>query len=247
MASDIAVGFDFDHTLGIDNKLERTVALEILARLAAERGVAYDAAEASRAMDETLASYRAGREAVETGVAGFLVRFVPGLGRAAVDEAQSFREAVVERVPEFVTALPQAQEMLDALDTLGIPYAILSNGWSPLQEEKARAIGFRGPVFVSERIGERKPARAAFESLAAHFDRRRASACGTSATIPRPTPSGALAAGMQSVWFDWEGRTYPQDAPRPNHVIHGLGELAPLLQGRSDAAANRRRMTDRSA
>ena len=33
MASDFAVGFDFDHTLGIDNKLERTVALDMLASL----------------------------------------------------------------------------------------------------------------------------------------------------------------------------------------------------------------------
>ena len=237
MRSDIAVGFDFDHTLGLDHHLEHAVALEMLARIAAERGVAYDAEAASRAMDDTLASYRAGRENVETAVAGFFLRFVPGLGREAVDEAQGFRDAAVGRVPEFVTALPQANETLAALDALGIPYAILTNGWSPLQEEKARAIAFRGPVFVSERIGERKPSPGAFEVMLRHFElpRERVWYVGDD---PEGDVAGARGAGLTAVWFDWEARVYPQGIAPPDRTIRALGELVALLQGRADAAAN---------
>ena len=237
METDIAVGFDFDHTLGVDNKLERTVALEILARLAKEREIAYDPDVASRAMDETLVVVRSGKESVEAGIAGFLARFAPGLGRVTLDEAQSFRETVVERAPSFVVALPNAQELLAALDDRGIRYAILTNGWSPLQEEKARLIGFRGSVFVSERIGVRKPSREAFEMLVNHFEMplERIWYVGDD---PEIDCAPARAFGMTSVWLDWEGRVYPAELDRPDHTIHSLAELPGLIQGRSDTAAN---------
>ncbi|MBD5655297.1 MAG: HAD family hydrolase [Candidatus Eremiobacteraeota bacterium] len=237
MPPQIAIGFDFDHTLGLDNKVERTVALDILARLASANEVTYDVDEATRAMDETLELYRAGKESVEAGIAGFLSHFVPGLGRVALDEAQSFRETIVERAPDFITELPHAQEMLTTLDGLGIRYAILTNGWSPLQEEKARLIGFRGSVFVSERIGARKPSREAFETLTNHFDLPpdRVWYVGDDPDIDS---AGARAFGLTAVWFDWEQRPYPSSLAAPDYTIHSLAELAPLVQGRSDVAAN---------
>jgi putative hydrolase of the HAD superfamily len=237
MRSDIAVGFDLDHTLGLDHHLEHTVVLEMLAKIATERGVAYDAAAAARALDETLAAYRAGKESVEAGIAGFLLRFVPDLGRAAVDEAQTFRDKVVERVPEFVTALPQAQDMLAALDARGVRYAILTNGWSPLQEEKARALGFRGPVFVSERIGARKPAAAAFATLVRHFELPPEQVWYVG-DDPEPDVEGARAAGLTAIWFDWEERVYPQGIAPPGHTIRALGEIVTLLQERVADVAN---------
>jgi HAD superfamily hydrolase (TIGR01549 family) len=236
MQSDIAVGFDFDHTLGLDNKLERTIALETLARLADERRIACDTVAARSAIDETLASSRAGHESIEAGIAGFFARFVPGLGRVALDEAQSFRDEVVERAPQFVRALPEAQDMLAELDALGIRYAILTNGWSPLQEEKARLIGFRGSVFVSERIGCRKPSRGAFDVLANHFELplERVWYVGDD---PDADSAGARALGMTAVWFDWEQREYPATLARPDYTIGALRELPALVQGRLDAAA----------
>jgi HAD superfamily hydrolase (TIGR01549 family) len=223
----IAVGFDFDHTLGIDNKLERTVALALLADLAAKNGLAYSVADAEVAIDEVLRSYRESDRSIDSFIAGFFERFAPA-GAAVMDEASGFREAVVAAAPNHIEALPGAQETLAELERLGIPYALLTNGWSPLQEEKARLIGFRGPVFVSERIAARKPSREAFAMLAKHFELpfERIWYVGDDPAIDC---AGARNVGLTAVWFDWESRPYPAELAPPDHVIHALEQLPGLL------------------
>lgn len=232
MAANIAVGLDFDHTLGLDNKLERTVALEMLREHALSRGVRYAVGDAEVAIDDDLARSRGGGAPIELAIAGFFERFAPA-GSASVDTAQEFRDRVVERAPAFVKPVPGADELLADLDAAGIPYALLTNGWSPLQEEKARLIGFRGSVFVSERIDARKPDRAAFDQLLKHFALPAAQIWYVG-DDPEVDVAGAVAAGLNAVWFDWEGRTYPQELARPHHTIANLSELPALLQGRTD-------------
>ena len=237
MGSDFAVGFDFDHTLGIDNKLERTVALDMLASLAAQHAITYDGVAAEVAIEATMRSYRSGAASIEGAIAGFFEQFAP-VG-SAVDLATGFRDEVCARAPAFIEARPEAEAVLARLDELGIPYAILTNGWSPLQEEKARLLHFRGSVFVSERIGAMKPARAAFEVLAKHFDLpfERIWYVGDD---PAADCAGATALGMQSVWYDWEERAYPPELAKPSATIHTLDELIGLLQGQATKAANDR-------
>jgi putative hydrolase of the HAD superfamily len=227
MASDCAVGFDFDHTLGIDNKLERTTALEELGRLAAENGLQVDRAAAEEAIDDVLRGARSGERSLESYIAGFYERFAPA-GTAIIDYASKFRDAVMANAPSYIEPVPGAIELLAQLDARGIPYAMLTNGWSPLQEEKARRIDFRGPVFVSERIGVLKPASAAFGALVKYFELP-ASSIWYVGDDPVADCGGANACGMQSVWFDWEQRPYPEDASKPIHTIHTLEELLALL------------------
>jgi FMN phosphatase YigB (HAD superfamily) len=132
---------------------------------------------------------------------------------------------------------PGASELLEKLDEMGIRYALLTNGWSPLQEEKARLIHFRGSVYVSERIGALKPSRAAFDVLAKHFELpfERIWYVGDDPTVDC---AGATDLGFHAVWYDWESRAYPNDLSKPEHVIHDLSELPALLQGRPAEAAN---------
>jgi putative hydrolase of the HAD superfamily len=179
---------------------------------------------------------RRGETPVETAIEGWLQAFAGG-GNENVLEAGRFRETVTARAPGFVRALPGAREMLAALDALGVRYAILSNGWSPLQEEKARLIDFAAPVFVSERIGAWKPAPNAFASLVRLFDVPPADVWYVG-DDPLTDCAGARDAGLTAVWFDWEGRAYPDGAAPPHHTIHSLEELPGLLQGRVGGAAN---------
>ncbi len=236
MSHSIAVGFDFDHTLGVDNRLERTTALDLLAGYARGRGLTYDVAAADDAIDGVLHSYRQGEQSVEGAIAGFFERFAPG-GKTSdvLDEAGNFRDAVLERAERHIEPLPGAREMLAALDAMNVPYAIVTNGWSPLQEEKARLLGFRGPVFVSERIGVRKPAREAFAALEGAFDLplERIWYVGDD---PHSDCAGASAAGLTAVWYDWENASYPAELPPPAHTIHALAELPALLVERLSEA-----------
>ena len=112
-----------------------------------------------------------------------------------------------------------------------------SNGWSPLQEEKARLIGFAAPVFVSERLGAWKPAPPAFEGLVRLFDLPAADVWYVG-DDPAVDCAGARAAGLTAVWFDWEARGYPAELTPADHTIHALEELPGLLQGRLSGAAN---------
>ena len=231
-----AVGFDFDHTLGLDHKLERSVALELLAGLARERGIAYDAARAFAGIEGVIADYRAGRVGLEIALEAYFSS-VLGPDPEILSLAARFRSEAVRRAPEFVSILSGVPELLAELRARNVPYAILTNGWSPLQEEKARLIGFDATVLVSERIGARKPEAGAFEILATHLGcpLERLWYVGDD---PLTDCSGARGAGATAVWFDWEGHEYPDSLAPPDFVIHALRELPELLQGRSSEAAN---------
>ena len=207
-----AVGFDFDHTLGVDHQLERTVAVE----LAGE--------ERARAIDVALGAYRYGARSIDDAMAG-----------AGIDP-ERFRALVLERAAAFVEPLPGAARVLAALRERGIPVAILSNGWSPLQEHKARLVGFDGPVLVSDAIGVRKPAYAAFLRLerALGVPSARIAYVGDD---PVPDMCGALSAGMRAVWLDAEQRTYPQDIAEPSARIAALLEILTLVQGHAQETA----------
>lgn len=241
MSSSLAVGFDFDHTLGLDHQIERTVALAMLADFARDQGVRYAIADAEGAIDGVLERYRSGDLSVETAIAGFFERFVP-VGNSIADRASDFRDAVIARVPEFVRARPETEALLATLDAMGVRYALLTNGWSPLQEEKGRLIGFRGPVYVSERIGVRKPHPDAFALLAKHFEVP-VDELWYVGDDPHGDIAGAAALGITTVWYEEAGASFPEDLTRPKHTIRSLAELPDILraaldQGRHDEATN---------
>jgi FMN phosphatase YigB (HAD superfamily) len=222
-----AVGFDFDHTLGIDNKLERTVGIELLVRQARKASCSVDKREAAQATDAALGAYRSTRITLEDALRAAFARFARrGIDCEAV--VTDFRATVLARAPAFVKPLPGALRLLRELDRVGIPYALLTNGWSPLQEEKARLIGFRGAVFVGETIDVRKPSPGAFERLIRYFGELPEKIWYVG-DDPVADVAGSQAAGLRSVWFDWEKRAYPEGQGPPAHRIHALRELSDVL------------------
>jgi putative hydrolase of the HAD superfamily len=134
----------------------------------------------------------------------------------------------VDMVDEFVVALPGVDATLRALRDRGINVAVLTNGWSELQQCKARRAGFSGTVIVSDDIGARKPATAAFDTLLAQL--------GTPAArtwyvgdSPETDIAGAQRAGLGTVWFNWERKTYPEGVVQPQHTIESFDVLLSLL------------------
>jgi FMN phosphatase YigB (HAD superfamily) len=201
-----AVGFDFDHTLGFDNRLEYDVLLE-LAGPGAEQRVA-----------TALGTFRYGALSIDEAV------------RAIGIDPHLFRALVLERAPAYVRPQPDGAALLSCLRERGVPYAILSNGWTALQRRKAELIGFDGPVLVSEELEVRKPARAAF----AHLQRTLNAPLALIAYVgddPIADMCGALSAGMRAVWLDAEGRGYPQDVAAPDARIATLAEFLPFVPG----------------
>lgn len=224
-----AIGFDFDHTLGIDNKLERVVFLRLLELLVDGGGRALGSLDdETKHIDALLAEQRGGAFSIDEAVARFV--------RARSDGAdpqpfvQRYKEMALEGVATFVVPLPDTKVALAELAQRGIACAILTNGWSPLQERKAARIGFTGPVVVSESIGMQKPDPRAFAALARALERPLDEVWFVGDT-PASDVAGSAAAGMRSVWLDAEAVPYPAGLQAPDVTIHSLRALMEVLPG----------------
>ena len=160
MSAPCAVGFDIDHTLCIDNKLERVAFLHLLDRLVDDGGTARGTlAQESDHIDELLAFARGGGSTIEEAVR----RFVGERDVEPRDEyVEGFKRMALAMVESFIVPDPQARPTLAALAQRGVPVAVLSNGWNPLQIAKARRAGFGGTVIASADLGVQKPDPAAF-------------------------------------------------------------------------------------
>ncbi len=226
MADVVGVGFDFDHTLGVDNGLEKKAFYRYAEELG--RPLEPDDAEVRARIDAVLARMRAGELSIDAGVDAFFAELVPG---ASGVHGERWRAICYELVPALVRPLDGALELLRALRERGVPCAILTNGWSPLQQRKiAHALGADAPaVLVSDELRAIKPAPAAFDALVAALGvpRERVWYVGDN---PAGDIGGALAAGLRAVWFDWEGLRYPADVPPPTLRIGALRELAGLAE-----------------
>jgi 5'-nucleotidase len=222
------IGFDFDHTLGVDNGLERRALYDVAA--GAGRPISERDENVRTRVDELLAGFRGGAfDIVE-----MLRRFSAERGIPDI-EPQRWRERCYALVDELVRPMPGARETIALLRERGVPLAILTNGWSPLQQMKiARALGADtiDIVLVSDEIGSEKPQAAAFDALVAALGGAREATwyVGDNA---RTDVGGALAAGLQAMWFDWEGQAYPPDLPPPSGIIHALRELEALTENAS--------------
>lgn len=221
-----AVGFDIDHTLCIDNKLERVAFLHLLERIIDEGGAPLGSlAQESDRIDVLLDWQRGGGASIEEAVR----IFVRDRGVEPADaHVDGFKRMAVAMAETFVIPDPQARATIAELQSRGVPVAILSNGWNPLQIAKARRAGFGGRVIASAEIGVQKPHAAAFAELARKLGTDPAR-CFYVGDDPHADIAGALAAGFRAVWLDHEGASYPADLPRPTHVIHALKEVLALI------------------
>src|ERR1700737_1664564 len=130
----LAIGFDFDHTLGIDHELERMAYLELAAELAQATRASAEEGRASAAIDRELAAYRSGEKSLDQAIgSAFTATLGPGDYAKAVE---MFRARSLALASRLVEPLPGVETMLRGLASRGLPHAILTNGWSPLQERK---------------------------------------------------------------------------------------------------------------
>jgi HAD superfamily hydrolase (TIGR01662 family) len=223
-----AVGFDFDHTLGIDNKLERVAFLRMLDRVCEHGGRCIGTlADEIERIDALLVEQRAGRFTIEDAVQRFVRE--RGIGeRESATWPDDYKKLCVDMVQAFVIPEPGVKSMLAELRERGLQVAILTNGWSPLQLHKAARVDFDGPVIVSSDVGVQKPERSAFEKLAQLLQADPDEIAFVGDT-PATDVVGALRAGMRAIWFDADRIEYPKDAPEPSAVIHSLAELPRLV------------------
>jgi HAD superfamily hydrolase (TIGR01509 family) len=219
------IGFDLDHTLAIDNRLERVAFLRLLERLLAEGGSSQGTLnDEIDAIDDLLQHQRRAEFSIDEAVRRFVA--VHGVAPAE-SHVEWFRRTAVAMVDDLVVPLPGVQQTLQALRERGAVMAVLTNGWSPMQQRKAERAGFRGAVLVSSEIGVQKPAARAFEILLTALETSPEETWYVG-DDPRGDIAGAAAAGLQTVWIDWEQKDYPADTAAPGHTIQRFDQLLGL-------------------
>jgi FMN phosphatase YigB (HAD superfamily) len=229
MTPAIAIGFDFDHTLGVDNGLERKALYAYAAELGRPLDPQDDAAR--KQLEHLLADFRNGITSMDDMIARF-AEFIQADPNSTATTAR-WQYHCYQLVYQLVRPIDGARELLAALHAHGVPTAILTNGWTPLQQKKiARALGDTSlgmTILVSDAIHAIKPAREAFDALVAALNtpRERVWYVGDNA---RGDVAGALAAGLRAVWFNWENQSYPQDLPTPTLTVAALRELTELAE-----------------
>jgi len=220
------IGFDLDHTLAIDNRLEVVAFLRLLETLLSDGGRTVGTlADEIESIDELLTRQRRGEFSIDQAVLQFVAERQVEPTR---EHVAWFRRCAVEMVGEFVVPLPGAAATLKMLRERGIAVAVLTNGWNPLQARKAQRAGFQGPILVSSEIGVQKPAPRAFEMLLGALGTPPESAWFVGDS-PQSDVAGAHAAGMRAVWINWEGKTYPQELAPPEYTISQFDRLLELL------------------
>ncbi|MDP9111659.1 MAG: HAD family hydrolase [Candidatus Eremiobacteraeota bacterium] len=221
-----ALGFDFDHTLGIDNKLERVAFLRLLQPIDSAGGSkAASLSQEAADVDALLAAQRSGGFSIEEAVD----RFVRGHGLTPDPHwVTRYKENALSGVDAFVVPMPGWNRLREAMREMKLPYALLTNGWNPLQKRKAESIGFDGPVIASADIGAQKPSASAFQTLAGVLGVP-AEGIWYVGDNPIADVAGSLAVGMRGIWLDAEGESYPAAIVPPSEVIHSLDELAVRL------------------
>jgi HAD superfamily hydrolase (TIGR01509 family) len=139
-----------------------------------------------------------------------------------------FRQIGDRIASDMVSVTAETRDTLERIDSLGIPTAVLCNGWSRIAQREIACAGFTGKVLVSEDIGFEKPAAEAFEALV--------NAIGLPAECiwyvgddPQRDIHGAAAAGMKAVWLNQAGVPYPAGLEQPALTIRSLEELLPPL------------------
>jgi len=222
-----AVGFDFDHTLGFDNKLEVAAFVETAQRLARASQLPFDAERSTIAITREIGNYRNGQCTLDQAIAlAFDDALGEGTGQTQVID--DFRALAVELAPRYVRGVPGGGEVLSSRDDAWLPYAILTNGWNPLQQRKADCIDFRRPVFVSDDIGVRKPNVHAFNVLRDYFELP-ADCIWYVGDDPRVDVLGSLGAGMRAIWCDFDGHLFPTDIPAPTAIVRDLTDVMRVI------------------
>jgi HAD superfamily hydrolase (TIGR01509 family) len=231
--STVAVGFDFDHTLGADNGLERH-AFGLLAEALGSR-IDVDAPAIAHGLEALMVPFRAAEEPMSHMLVRFAATLPPNPRTIDVDAealAVRFRAICYGLVDRLVQPMPGALACIAALVASGTPVGILTNGWSELQERKiARALGdFPGPILVSDTVGACKPSANAFRLLEA--------ALGVDASElwyvgdnPAADIAGARAYGLRAVWLNRERHAYPADLAAPTAEIEHLDALPAIVRG----------------
>ena len=222
----LAIAFALRGTLTRTDQLEYASFIELLRDRSKALRLPITEAEAVAAAQELFS-----RNTVSRVTAGQIAEAVSRLlGDTILQPVliAQFRQIAARLAPQYVTSTPVVRQTLERIASLGIPTAVLCNGWSRIAQREAECAGFSGTVLVSEDIRVEVPERRAFEKLvdAVRVPAERIWFVGND---PYRDIDGAVKAGLKAVWFNPSDEPYPLDCEPPEMVVRSFEDLLPPL------------------
>jgi FMN phosphatase YigB (HAD superfamily) len=218
-----AIAFALRGTLTQTDHLEHDAFIALLRERSDALGVPFVEAAALAVAAEV---FPAGTQRVSPGaMAQAVIRLLGDTVAEAVLIAR-FRQIADRLAPASVTSPPVVRETLDRITSLGIPMAVLCNGWSRIARREAECAGFTGPVLASEDMHVELPDERAFAKLVETIGLP-AECIWYVGNDPVRDVDAATRAGLTAVWLNPDGHAYPADREPPALTIASFDELLP--------------------
>lgn len=152
--------------------------------------------------------------------------------------AEHMLQLHTEALPKFSVERRHAPETVSALRSHGLKTGVITNGSSPLQENKLEALGltdFFDTILISETVGLEKPQPEIFTLACKHLEVA-AEECVFVGDDPVADIEGANNAGMFSVFVPT--RRYP-GCGSANHICRDLRDLISVVIEASEQLQNK--------
>lgn len=227
--------FDLDDTLHDDTAAFHSAAEEVAREVALEHGI--DALELKAAYVAQAEHFwqRLGREGLRQKLAVERAR----LWQAALDRVGARGEGLAERSAERYNAyrkkhfvpFPGAVETLRALRARGKKLGMVTNGFSETHREKIALLRlgeYFDAIFIADEVGMLKPDPLLFAHACATLGGSPLRGAMVGDRYDRDI-SGAMRAGLYTVWLNVRNEPLPPGAPPPDAECARIGEVAHLL------------------
>jgi putative hydrolase of the HAD superfamily len=236
MKADIkTVLFDLDDTLHDDTYAFTTAADEVAREVAAERGIDALALKDAYIAEAEGFWQRLTKEQVQVKLSQLrTTMWQNALGTVGLrDPDLAERSAVNYNIyrKKYFSPFPDAVDLLKELKARGMKLGLLTNGVSETHHEKIALLQisqYFDALFLADEVGMVKPDPLLF----AHACRKLESSPSVSAMVGDRYDrdiSGAIEAGLYSIWVNVRNEEVPPGAPAPDVIVREIGEVAAHL------------------
>lgn len=148
----------------------------------------------------------------------------------ATGDAARMNAFYLDRLSEHPDLMPGTLEAVKELSEVAT-LAVVTNGVEHVQEKRLKESGlgaYMDAVFISERLGVEKPNRRFFETALRSLgieNRDKVLVVGDSLTAD---VKGGQNAGLDTCWFNWEGKEAPAENG-PTHTVRSWEELYAIV------------------
>ena len=228
--------FDLDDTLHDDTSAFENAAEEVAREVAAEHGIDAIALKDAYVAEAHGFWHRLTPEQLKVRLIHVREQlWATALARVGVDEiglAARSAQRYNEYRKKYFNVFPGATDLLRSLKARGLKLGILTNGFAETHREKIRVLQigeYFDAIFIADELGMLKPDPLLFAHACRQMGSNPAHAAMVGDRYNRDI-SGAIEAGMFTVWLKVRDEQIPPGAQEPDGTCESITEVLGILE-----------------